>query len=69
VSRGQRGGSPTVVNLSFLYREIGIYNAIIFLVVLYRCETWYLTLREKQRLRVLIKDVFWDFVPFSTRSN
>jgi hypothetical protein len=30
-----------------------IYNTIIFVVILYGCETWSLTLREKHRLRVL----------------
>jgi len=30
--------------------EIKIYRTIIFLVVLYECETWSLTLREERRL-------------------
>jgi hypothetical protein len=30
---------------------IKIYSSIILLVVLYRCETWLLTLREVHRLR------------------
>ena len=29
-----------------------IYGTIILLVVLYGCETWFLTLREERRLRV-----------------
>jgi len=29
-----------------------MYRIIIFLVVLYGCETWLLTLREEHRLRV-----------------
>jgi hypothetical protein len=29
-----------------------IYKTIILQVVLYGCETWYLTLREEHRLRV-----------------
>jgi len=33
--------------------KIKIYKTIISLVVLYGCETWSLTLREKRRLRVL----------------
>jgi hypothetical protein len=33
--------------------KIRIYKIIILPVVLHGCETWYLTLREKQRLRVL----------------
>jgi hypothetical protein len=32
--------------------KIGIYNTIMFPVVLYGCETWYLTLREEHRLEV-----------------
>jgi hypothetical protein len=32
--------------------KIRIHNTIIFPVVLYGCETWSLTLREEQRLRV-----------------
>jgi hypothetical protein len=32
--------------------KIGIYKSIILPVVLYGCETWFLTLREKHRLRV-----------------
>jgi hypothetical protein len=32
--------------------KIGLYTIIILPVVLYGCETWYLTLREEQRLRV-----------------
>jgi hypothetical protein len=32
--------------------EIRVYNTIILAVVLYGCQTWYLTLREEHRLRV-----------------
>jgi hypothetical protein len=32
--------------------KIKIYRSIIFLLVLYGCETWSLTLREERRLRV-----------------
>jgi hypothetical protein len=32
--------------------KVKIYKAIILPVVLYGCETWSLTLREEQRLRV-----------------
>jgi hypothetical protein len=32
--------------------KIKIYRTIIFLVVLYGCDTWLLTLREEHRLRV-----------------
>jgi hypothetical protein len=34
------------------YVKIKTYKTIILLVVLYGCETWSLTLREKHRLRV-----------------
>jgi hypothetical protein len=34
-----------------------IYRTIILPVVLYGCETWSLTLREKRRLRVSEKSV------------
>jgi hypothetical protein len=32
--------------------KVKIYKTIILPVVLYGCETWYLTLREEHRLRV-----------------
>jgi hypothetical protein len=32
--------------------KVKIYKTIILSVVLYGCETWYLTLREERRLRV-----------------
>jgi hypothetical protein len=35
--------------------QIRIYKTIIFPVILYGCETWYLTLREEYRLRVFEK--------------
>jgi hypothetical protein len=34
-----------------------MYKAIILPVVLYGCETWYLTLREEHRLKVFVKRV------------
>jgi hypothetical protein len=47
--------------LSFrlLFKDIKItkYKTIILLVVLYGCETWSLTSREKKRLRVFEKRV------------
>jgi len=36
----------------YTYIKIKIYKIIIMPVVLYRCKTWSLTLREEQRLRV-----------------
>jgi hypothetical protein len=38
--------------------NIKIYKIVILLVVLYGCETWPLTLREGQRLRVFENRVF-----------
>ena len=35
-----------------LSKNFKIYKTIILPVVLYGCETWYLTLREEYRLRV-----------------
>ena len=32
--------------------KVSTYKIIILLVMLYGCETWYLTLREEHRLRV-----------------
>ena len=40
-----------------LSTEIKIYRSIIFPVVLYGCETWLLTLREENRLRVFANRV------------
>ena len=44
----------TVRSSSLLYRNknIEIFRTIIMLVVLYGCENWSLTFREKRRLRV-----------------
>jgi hypothetical protein len=39
-------------NLLLKNLKIKIYRTIILLVVLYECETWYLTLWEEYRLRV-----------------
>jgi hypothetical protein len=38
--------------------KIKIYRTIILSIVLYGCETWSLTLREKRRLRVFENRVF-----------
>jgi hypothetical protein len=37
--------------------KIRIYKTIVLPVVLYGCETWFLTLREEHRLRVFEKRV------------
>jgi hypothetical protein len=45
------------------YIKIRIHKTIILPVVLYRCETWSLTLREEHRLRVfensVLRIIFW----------
>jgi hypothetical protein len=49
---------PTFVHYTYVSRllskniKIRIYKTIVFLVVLYGCETWYLTIRKEQRLRL-----------------
>jgi hypothetical protein len=43
--------------------KIRIYKAIILPVVLYGCETWSLTLRERNRLRVFENRVLKIFEP------
>jgi hypothetical protein len=43
--------------------KIGIYRTTILPVVLYGCETWFLTLREEHRLRVLENRVLRIFGP------
>ena len=43
--------------------KIKVYRTIILPVVLYGCETWLLTLREKRKLRVFENKVFRIFGP------
>jgi hypothetical protein len=38
--------------------KIRVYRTVVLPVVLYGCETWFLTLREEQRLRVLLRRIF-----------
>jgi hypothetical protein len=38
--------------ISYLNHKVQIYRSIILSVVLYGCETWYLSLREEHRSRV-----------------
>jgi hypothetical protein len=44
--------------------KIKIYRTIILPVILYRCETWSLTLRKERRLRVfenrVLRGIFWS---------
>jgi len=44
-------------SLLFINLKIKIFRTIILPVVLYVCETWSLTLREKRRLRMFEKRV------------
>ena len=44
--------SYCLVSLLSKKLKIKIYRTIILPVVLYRCETWSLTMREERRLRV-----------------
>jgi hypothetical protein len=39
--------------------KIRVYRSIVLPVVLYGCETWSLTLREEQKLRVFENRVLW----------
>ncbi|KAJ4446624.1 hypothetical protein ANN_13321 [Periplaneta americana] len=48
----QRGFSSAQHGERFLCGKVRIYKTVILPVVLYDCETWTLTLREEQRLRV-----------------
>jgi hypothetical protein len=41
-----------IIYIYVLFAKIRVYRTIILPVVLYGCETWSLTLREEQRLRV-----------------
>jgi hypothetical protein len=43
--------------------KIKIYKTIILAVILYRCETWFLTLREKRRLKIFENGVLRTFAP------
>ena len=40
-----------------------IYRNVLFLVIWYRCEAWFLILREEHRLRVfgnrVLRKIFW----------
>jgi hypothetical protein len=46
------GAESFVFQVAIQNTKIRVYRTIILLVVLYGCETWCLTLREEQRLRV-----------------
>ena len=51
------GAECFVLQFAIQRFKIKIYRTIIFIVVLYGCETWSLTLREERRLRVFEKRV------------
>jgi hypothetical protein len=46
------GSEPSVFSSAVKKLKIRIYKMIILSVILYGCETWFLTLREEHRLRV-----------------
>ncbi|KAJ4442298.1 hypothetical protein ANN_12166 [Periplaneta americana] len=46
------GENPQTISLLSNNLKVRIYKTVILPVVLYRCETWTLTVREEQRLRV-----------------
>ena len=63
------GAEPFVFQFAIQKFKDQIYRTIILPVVLYGCETWSLTLREKHRLRVfenrVLRRIFgpkWDGV-------
>jgi hypothetical protein len=49
------------------YLKVKIHKTIILPVVLYGCETWSLTLREKHRMRVFENRVLWRI--FGTKTD
>jgi hypothetical protein len=57
-------GNALSSRLLFTDVKIRIYKTVIFPVVLYGCETWSLTLRKGNRLRVFVNRVLGRiFVP------
>jgi hypothetical protein len=57
--------SPNIFFLFVSYKklEIKIYKTVTLTVVLYRCGTWSLILREEHRLKVFEKTVLRIFEP------
>jgi hypothetical protein len=57
------GTEPFVLSPAVKNVKVRIYKTIILPVVLYGCETWYLTVREKHKLRVfekrVLRRIFW----------
>jgi hypothetical protein len=46
------GAEPFVLSPAVKNLKVRIYKTLIFPVVLYGCETWSMTVREKHKLRV-----------------
>jgi hypothetical protein len=65
VSRGQRGGSPTVVNLSFLDREL-LYQLSV--ILLHRVRNFYVRF-EVFAAVTMNNTVFWDVTPCGSYRN
>jgi hypothetical protein len=57
------GPEPSVFSVAVKNLKIRIYKTIVLPVVLYGCETWFLTLREEHRLRVFENRVLRIFGP------
>ena len=57
------GTESFVISLLFKNINIKLYRTIILHVVLYGCETWWLTMREERRLRVFESRVLRIFGP------
>jgi hypothetical protein len=49
------GPEPSVFSSAVKNVKVGIYKTIILPVVLYGCETWFLSVREEHKLRVFEK--------------
>jgi hypothetical protein len=51
------GAEPFVLSPAAKNVKVRIYKTIILPMVLYGCETWYVTVREEHKLRVFEKRV------------
>jgi hypothetical protein len=63
IMRRLNSGNACCHSVQSLLSSHRIYETLIFLAVLYGCETWSLTLREEQRLRVFENTLRRIFVP------
>jgi hypothetical protein len=51
-------GPEPFVLLPFKNVKVRIYKTLILPVVLYGCETWYVTVREEHKLRVFEENIW-----------